>query len=59
MSHHPSTFLPLDGKNPEVTKDTFMEQVGSYIIFKIGILSTYVLIPIGVVGNTLSIFCNG
>ena len=42
----------------ETTKDTFMEEVESYIIFKIGnFLATYyypVLIPVGMVGNILS-----
>ena len=42
----------------EKTKDTFMEEVESYIIYKIGNLTaTYyyiVFIPVGIVGNTLS-----
>ena len=42
----------------ETTKDTFMEEVESFIIFKIGIfISDYwfpVFIPIGLAGNTLS-----
>ena len=42
----------------ETTKDTFMEQVESFIIFKIGIfISDYwfpVFIPVGLIGNTLS-----
>ena len=41
------------------TKDTFMEEVESYIIFKIAnFISTYwfpVLVPVGLVGNTLSL----
>ena len=42
----------------KTTKDTFMEEVESFIIFKIGnFINIYyypVLIPIGLVGNTLS-----
>ena len=42
----------------ETTKDTFMEKVESYIIFKIGnFIDTYyypVFIPVALVGNTLS-----
>ena len=45
-------------ENTETTKDTFMEEVESYIIFKIGnfIANHYypVFIPVGLVGNTLS-----
>ena len=42
----------------ETTKDTFMEEVEAYTIFKIAnFISIYwlpVLVPIGLVGNTLS-----
>ena len=42
----------------ETTKDTFMEEVESYILFKIGnLIAIYyfpIFIPVGFVGNTLS-----
>ena len=42
----------------ETTKDTFMEEVEAYTIFKIAnFISIYwfpVLVPLGLVGNTLS-----
>ena len=57
MSHHFSIWLLVDGKRQN-TKDTFMEEVEAYTIFKIAnFISIYwlpVLVPIGLVGNTLS-----
>ena len=50
--------LATSAQETEITKDTFMEEVESYTIFKIGkFIDIYwypVVISIGVVGNTLS-----
>ena len=54
-------YLPTTGweASEETTKDTFLEKVESYTMFKIAnFINTYwfpVLVPIGLVGNTLSL----
>ena len=57
-----SIFDPRRGKVVTFTIDIFMKQVETYTTFKIAsFIDKYwfpVLIPIGVLGNILSFYCN-